>query len=523
MLVDKQGKVGTVRPFDESGITRRADGVLAYIDLDASLVTMLDRARREFSSRQAVVEPGAGSATYAQLWRRATEVAGGLHAAGIARGDRVALSLVNGLDWVVTFFGIVLAGATVVPVNFRLTTDEIGYILDDSGAALHIDDPRAIPTGSPRHVDDVEADELAAIFYTSGTTGRPKGAMTTHRNLLSINETIRRINSFLPDEEIRTLVSVPLFHVTGCNAQLLPALSAGAQTIVLPRFDIGSYVQAIEQHQANLLVAVPAIYAQLIRDQRFIDLDRSHLVRVLYGGAPMAPEIIARLRELMPDARLGNGYGLSETSSVSTRLPDDMCGLRPESVGFATPVVELDILEPDATGAGELLIRGENVVKGYWGQPQTWADSTRDGWFRTGDVCTLDNEGFCTLLDRRKDMIVRGGENVYSVEVENAIIEHPAVLEVAVLPVPDDIMGERVGAVVVLRPGMQVTYEDVLRTAAEKVAPFKLPEYLDIREQLLPRNPGGKVLKRELRDLDWGPRRRLDNLSRHEGSSNGER
>ena len=225
----------------------------------------------------------------------------------------------------------------------------------------------------------------------------------------------------------------------------------------------------------------------------------------------------------MPDARLGNGYGLSETSSVSTRLPDDMCGLRPESVGFATPVVELDILEPDATGAGELLIRGENVVKGYWGQPQTWADSTRDGWFRTGDVCTLDNEGFCTLLDRRKDMIVRGGENVYSVEVENAIIEHPAVLEVAVLPVPDDIMGERVGAVVVLRPGMQVTYEDVLRTAAEKVAPFKLPEYLDIREQLLPRNPGGKVLKRELRDLDWGPRRRLENLSRHEGTSNGER
>jgi acyl-CoA synthetase (AMP-forming)/AMP-acid ligase II len=508
-LVDKQGRIGTVRPFDESGVVRRPDGVLAYVETDQSLVAMLDRVRREHAGRDAVVEPGGERLTYAQLWDRACSVAGGLRAAGISRGDRVAISLVNGVGWISAFFGTVLAGGVVVPINFRLAPDEVDFILGDSGASVHIADPGGIPTGHPWYVDDLDRSELAAIFYTSGTTGRPKGAMTTHGNMTSINETSRRINGYRADEKLRSLLSVPLFHVTGCNAQLMPIMSLGGCTITLPRFDVPSYLDAVERYSANILVGVPAIYAQLLREPRFHEMDRSGLARVLYGGAPMAPEIIHQLRKLMPEARLGNGYGMTETASVSTRLPDELCDIRPETIGLATPVIELDVLDPNANGEGELMIRGENVVAGYWGRPDAWADTFRDGWLRTGDVCRIDEEGFCTLLDRRKDVIIRGGENVYSVEVENALIEHPDVLEVAVVAVPDDIMGERVGAVVVPRDGAAVTPNELLLAAADRIALFKLPEYLEIRSEPLPRNPGGKILKRELRDVDWGPRRRL--------------
>jgi acyl-CoA synthetase (AMP-forming)/AMP-acid ligase II len=508
-LVEKQGRVGTVRPFDESGIVRRGDGVLAYVEKDQSLVAMLDRVRHEHAGREALVEPGGERLTYAQLWDRACTVAGGLHDLGIGRGDRVAISLMNGVGWVSAFFGTLLAGAVAVPINFRLAPDEVEFILADSGATIHVADLASVPTGRPRWVDDLHGTELAAIFYTSGTTGRPKGAMTTHGNMTSINETSRRINRYGADEELRSLLSVPLFHVTGCNAQLMPIMSLGGCTITLPRFEVGSYLDAVERYEANLLVGVPAIYAQLIREPRFHDLDRSGLARVLYGGAPMAPEIIHQLRELMPEARLGNGYGMTETASVSTRLPDELCDARPETIGLATPVIELDVREPNANGEGELMIRGENVVAGYWGRPDAWADTFRDGWLNTGDVCRIDEQGFCTLLDRRKDVIIRGGENVYSVEVENVLIEHPDVLEVAVVAVPDDIMGERVGAVVVPRDGAAITADELLRSAAARIALFKLPEYFEIRSDPLPRNPGGKILKRELRDVDWGPRRRL--------------
>ena len=507
--IEKHGRVGTVRPFDETGIVRRGDGVLAYVATDQSLVAMLDRVRREHGGRDAVVEPGGERLTYAGLWDRARAVAGGLRAKGVQRGDRVAISLLNGVGWVTAFFGTVLAGGVVVPINFRLAPDEVDFILGDSGATVHLAAPQDIPVGPAWHVTDVDRTELAAIFYTSGTTGRPKGAMTTHGNMTSINETSRRINRYRADEDLRSLLSVPLFHVTGCNAQLMPIMSLGGCTIALPRFDVPSYLDAVEHHHPNLLVGVPAIYAQLIREKRFHEMDRSGLSRVLYGGAPMAPEIIHQLRELMPHARLGNGYGMTETASVSTRLPDELCEARPESIGLATPVIELDVFEPNANGEGELLIRGENVVAGYWGRPDAWAETFRDGWLHTGDVCRIDDQGFCTLLDRRKDVIIRGGENVYSVEVENALIEHPDVMEVAVVPVPDDIMGERVGAIVVPREGATITPDELLRAAAGRIARFKLPEYMEVRAEPLPRNPGGKVLKRQLRDVDWGPRVRL--------------
>jgi acyl-CoA synthetase (AMP-forming)/AMP-acid ligase II len=210
--------------------------------------------------------------------------------------------------------------------------------------------------------------------------------------------------------------------------------------------------------------------------------------------------------QAFPNARVGNGFGLTETSSVATFLPHEYARTRPESVGFAAPVVDLDLFEPDdETGTGELLVRGPNVVKGYWNKPEATAEAFRDGWLHTGDMARIDKDGFVQIVDRKKDMICRGGENVYCVEVENALAAHPAVFEVAVIGVPDEVMGEKVGAVIVARPGARVEPEEIISFAREHLADFKVPQYLVLRQEMLPRNPGGKILKPVLRNqTDWG-------------------
>ena len=225
-----------------------------------------------------------------------------------------------------------------------------------------------------------------------------------------------------------------------------------------------------------------------------------------YGGAPTAPDVIERLLESFPNARLGNGFGLTETSSVSTFLPHEYCRQRPETVGFAAPVVELDLTEVDeASNVGELLIRGQNIVAGYWNKPEQTADTIVDGWLHTGDLARVDDDGFVQIVDRKKDMVNRGGENVYCVEVENALVQHPAVFEVAVMGVPDTMMGEKVGAVVVLRPDTKADAKEIADFARELIADFKVPQFIRFRAEPLPRNPGGKVLKGSLRkETKWG-------------------
>jgi len=225
---------------------------------------------------------------------------------------------------------------------------------------------------------------------------------------------------------------------------------------------------------------------------------------VSYGGAPIAPELVRRIMEAFPNARVGNGFGLTECSSIATFLPHEHAEERPETVGFAAPVVDLDILDPDDESAGELLIRGPNVCAGYWRKPEQTAETFVDGWLHTGDIARIDDEGFVQIVDRKKDMINRGGENVYCVEVENALAAHPAVFEVAVLGVPDEMMGEKVGAVLVPRPGTELDVADVIAFARENLADFKVPQYVAVRGEALPRNPGGKILKPTLREeTDW--------------------
>jgi long-chain acyl-CoA synthetase len=489
-----------IRPFDYSGITRDERGIAHYDKRPASLVEMLRATVERSPDHEAIVEIGGPRVSYRELWERAARIGGGLRAQGVGRGDRVAIQLGNGLDWVLAFFGSQMAGAIAVPVNTRFSESEVDYVVRDSGAAFVFMPGAALPDGPAFAVDDLQPSAVAAIFYTSGTTGFPKGAMTTQENFLTNSETCRRVCGLPTDGQIRNLVSVPLFHVTGCNSQLIPVTETGDTLVIMPMFEVQAFLRAIRDERINLLTSVPAVYWFAINQPNFKDFDMSNIQWVLYGGAPIAPDLVARIREAFPQARVGNGFGLTECSSVATFLPHEYAHLRPETVGFAAPVVDLDLYEPDPqSGIGELLIRGANVVKGYWNKPEATAETFVDGWLHTGDMARLDREGFVQIVDRKKDMICRGGENVYCVEVENALAAHPAVFEVAVLGVPDEMMGEKVGAVVVPRPGQTLEVGDLLRFAGTQLADFKVPQFVVIRTEPMPRNPGGKMLKPVLR------------------------
>jgi len=494
-----------IRPFDSSGITRGQDNIARYDNRPRSLIEMLRATVDASADKEAIVEIGGRRVSYGELWEGAARVAGGLRREGIGRGDRVAIRLGNGLDWCLAFFGVQMAGGVVVPVNTRFSESEVAYVIEDSGARFTFLPGQPLPDDAPFVAEDLNPEDLAAIFYTSGTTGFPKGAMTTHENFLSNTETCRRVVNLPMDGSVRNLVSVPLFHVTGCNSQLLPTCEGGDTLVIMPAFEVQAFLKAVREERINLLTSVPAVYWFAINQPNFRELDTTSIRWVSYGGAPIAPELVARIMAAFPNARVGNGFGLTETSSVATFLPHEYAEARPETVGFAAPVVDLDLFEADPeTGVGELLVRGPNVVKGYWNKPEATADTFVDGWLHTGDMARIDAEGFVQIVDRKKDMICRGGENVYCVEVENVLAAHPDVFEVAVVGVADEMMGEKVGAIIVLRPGAQADPKEILAFAARSLADFKVPQYLVLRTEPLPRNPGGKILKPVLRrETPW--------------------
>ena len=366
------------------------------------------------------------------------------------------------------FFGAQLLGAVVVPVNTRFTEDEVAYVVERLRRRVHLRAGRAAARRRAAvEPSDLGPDDLAAIFYTSGTTGFPKGAMTSHAQLpdqqrerlpLPVRSTAPKGPS------ISTLVSVPLFHVTGCNSQLIPLLELGGRVEILSGpLDLDGFFAAVGAHGVNQLVSVPAIYHAVMRHPRFAELDVSGVRWISYGGAPIAESLVQRIKEAFPNARVGNGFGLTETSSLTSFLPHEEAAEHADSVGFAMPVVDLAIDEPDPeTGVGELLVRGPNVVQGYWNKPEATAETFVDGWLHTGDLARVDDDGLLYIVDRKKDMINRGGENVYSIEVENALAGAPGVGEAAVVAVPDEMMGEKVGAVIVPAPGAELDVDAVI-------------------------------------------------------------
>ena len=496
-------------PFDESGVVRDAEGRARYSGRPDSLVAMLRASLERDPDATAVLEVGGQSITYGELWERAARVAGGLRDAGVGRGDRVGTRLPNGIDWVLAFFATHMLGAVVVPVNTRFTEEEVAYVLEDSGAGYTFAPGAPLPDGEPGPTAELGPDDLAAIFYTSGTTGFPKGAMTSHRNFLTNSENALRCNPIDRAEGpgISTLVSVPLFHVTGCNSQLIPLLELGGRVEILSGpLDFDGFFKAVGEHGVNQIVSVPAIYHAVLRHPAFAELDVSRVRWISYGGAPIAESLVEQIKAAFPGARVGNGFGLTETSSLSTFLPHEEAAEHADSVGFAMPVVDLALDEPDpVTGVGELLVRGPNVVQGYWNKPKETAETFVEGWLRTGDLARLDEDGLLYIVDRKKDMINRGGENVYSIEVENALAGAPGVGEAAVVAVADEMMGEKVGAVIVPAGGAALDVKALLDHCRRHLADFKVPQYIAIREEPLPRNPGGKLLKKQLREeTQWG-------------------
>jgi acyl-CoA synthetase (AMP-forming)/AMP-acid ligase II len=498
----------TDNPFPRTGISRDDNGIPRFDDLPP---TLLDVLRSHVESRpdsEAVAEVGGDRLSYRQLWDGAARVAGGLRAAGLRRGDRVAVRYPAGVNWVLAFWGTVMAGGIAVAVNTRSTRPEVEFVLTDAGVRVDLTADAALPDGYSYVEEGLGADDVAALFYTSGTTGHPKGVPTTHKAFLTNAENMIRCLGAPNDvgEGLRTLICVPLFHVTGCNSQLLTALYVGGTSVIMPALDLPTLAGLLSVERITFLVAVPAVYSLLLRNKAFPGADVSGVRWLAYGGAPIAPSLVHALKEAFPAATVMNGYGMTETASLMTVLPDSDVVEHADSVGYAVPAVDLGI-DPiaDDSRVGELVARGANVTNGYWDSPEATAATIVDGWMHTGDVVRVDDAGRVHVIDRVKDIIIRGGENVSSVEVEGVLLAAPGVADAAVLAVPDDVMGEEVGAVL-YTDGAQVDLAAVIGHCCGHLAEFKVPQYAVVVNEALPRTASGKLLKTRLREqVQWGP------------------
>ncbi|HAV51092.1 MAG TPA: fatty acid--CoA ligase [Brevundimonas sp.] len=520
---------------------------------------------RAFGSREFLVHEDE-RATFEAFTRAVITLAHQLQADGVKPGDRVALVMRNLPEWPVAFFAGAIVGAVVTPLNAWWTGPELEFGLADSGAKValvdderlerileHLDacpdlariyvtraetlpaDPRLAqledvigPVNSWGDLPDkvlpdvaLAPDDVATIFYTSGTTGKPKGALGTHRNLTAniMASACAGARGFLrrgepiPEQDAHKLppraylLVVPLFHVTGCNATLSPAINSGSKLVLMRKWEPVEAMGLIEREKVTNTGGVPTIAWQLIEHPARKDFDLSSLTTVAYGGAPSAPDLVRKIVETFPGSAPSNGWGMTETSATCTTNIGRDYEHRPDSCGVAPPPCELKIVDP-ADGVtelpvgkvGELWAKGPNIVKGYWNRPEATAETFVDGWVRTGDLAFLDEEGFCFIVDRAKDMLIRGGENVYCIEVENALYEHPAVMDAAVVGIPHKILGEEVGAVVQLKPGMHVTEDELRAHAASHLAAFKVPVKVLFMTEPLPRNANGKILKPVLRE-----------------------
>jgi len=489
--------------------------------------------------------------------RLARVLAQSLAELGVGRGDRVALVSANVPEWVVTFWAVAILGATLVPLNAWWKAEELEFGITDSEAKVLIGDARRIATlydrlpemralehvfviedsaeaAHPvRHLSEllaaadaampeapIDEDDLLAICYTSGTTGQPKGATLTHRQTIANLQNIivmgvaSAMRGDAPPEantsvQSASLLVVPLFHVTGCLSTMTLNYATGGKLVLMPvgRFDPEVAMQAIEREQVTAIGGVPTVMWRILESPNLEKYDLSSVKRASYGGAPAAPELVERIEKVFPHMRktLTTAYGLTETASVATAHGGDDYFAHPGSVGRAAPTVELRVVNDEgkdqpAGERGEIWIKGPTVMAhGYWRRPDANEASFTDGWFHTGDIGYLDGDGFLYLVDRAKDMIIRGGENVYCVEIEHVLFDHPDVLDAAVVGVPHRTLGEEVKAVVQLRAGADVTGEDLRDFCRKHLADFKVPEYVELRDEPLPRNPAGKVLKNLLR------------------------
>jgi len=491
-----------------------------------TMIGPLRRAVQVGADRLAVV-CGDDQFTYTAMWERCRRLAGALMALGVEGGDRVAVVAPNCHRYLELYQAVPGAGFVLVPLNQRHTESELRYALEDSGTKVlfagrdignlgdvveHVIDlgdgyetllSTAQPAEFPDNLTDVT---LAGLFYTGGTTGAAKGVMLTHRNLVANALHFQVFWPFRP--ETCWLIAAPLFHAAGSVAVLATVWNGGRQ-VVLPAFDAAAALDLIERHGVTATLVVPTMLAALTDEQVRRPRDVSTLRAISHGGSPVATETVRRAHDAFPAAGLYHLYGATETAPIATTLRDEELLIdspRIRSCGQAAVGVEVEIVGPGgkplpAGQVGEVVVRGDNVMIGYWNKPEQTASALVDGWYRTGDLGYMDEEAFVYLVDRAKDMIVTGGENVYSTEVEDALYRHPAVLEAAVFGVPDPHWGEAVHAVVV--PRRDVSEQELILHCRALIADYKVPKHVDVRTEPLPKSGAGKVLKRELREPYW--------------------
>ena len=473
--------------------------------------------------------------SYRELWSRCRRIASALRAKGVEPGDRVAILAANSDQYIEAYVAIPAAGFVIVPLNTRHAEPELRYALEDAGARLLLTDrdPGTLGdlvdtvVGMPDEFDemveeseeadlgqDITEDSLAGLFYTGGTTGASKGVMLTHRNLVA--NTFHFMTAVPPDEDNVSLIMAPLFHAAGSNGVLAGIWSASVQ-VPLEVFDPAVALDLIEEHRVTHTLGVPAMIAAISELQHTEPRDVSALRMVAHGGSPIASEVVRRAYAAFPTAEFLHVYGATETSPLVTSLRNEQNHLNDEracSCGQAIVGVQVAIVDDEdntlPTGeVGEVVVRGPNVMRGYWNKPEQTAAALRNGWYHTGDLGRLDVAGYLYLVDRAKDMIVSGGENVYCSEVEEALYKHPAVLEAAVFGIPDDKWGEAVHAVIV--PREAVSSAELIEFCRKRIAGYKLPKDITFSESELPKSGPGKILKRQLRAPFWEGREKSVN------------
>jgi acyl-CoA synthetase (AMP-forming)/AMP-acid ligase II len=476
--------------------------------------------------------------SFTETIERVSRLAGGLRKLGVRGDDRVAILALNSDAYLQAAYAIAWADAVLVPVNTRWSLPEIADSLAEAEVrAIIVDDAFAergarlaaevttivavIHEGSPAHSDAVPFEELASdgpriadahrsgeslagIFYTGGTTGRSRGAMLSHRALVASATAFASMQAIEPDS--RSLIVAPMFHLAQFSGWVAASL-AGGQHVVLPAFDPAAILRQVERHRVNRAVLVPTMLHALINHPEVETHDLSSLRTIVYGGSPISRSTLQRTLEVLPGAEFTQVYGMTEMAAVVTVLTPrdhDDAGLL-AAAGRSAPHALVRVADPD-TGAdqaagvvGEIVVRGDGMMSGYWRRPEETKAVMGDGWVHTGDAGYLDERGFLFIVDRVKDMIVSGGENVYSIEVEKVVDKHPAVAQSAVIGVPDDQWGERVHAVVVPRAGATLDLEELRRHCRAEIAGYKCPRSLTIVDAL-PTSPAGKILKRELRN-----------------------
>ncbi|MBW2694857.1 MAG: acyl--CoA ligase [Deltaproteobacteria bacterium] len=495
--------------------------------------------------------------TFNEAHREAASVAAWLAEQGVGPGDHVAIAMRNYPEWMLAYWATVSMGATVVGMNAWWTGPELLYGVQDAEPKVMICDTERLERFAPhrsqapdctlvgvrcrgaasedfvpwsalrRHGGEmpdvqIDPDSDACVFYTSGTTGRPKGAQLTHRgcvaNLLSLafwnlaaGLAGRKAKGDAGNADAKAaprlaqLVTTPLFHVTANNCVAQSAAMAGGKLVHMYKWDPAEALRLIERERVTHMSGVPMMSRELIAHPDFAETDTSSLKAIGGGGAQLQPDLVTKLDETVETARPSTGYGMTETCGIITAISADFFVDKPESVGPASPVFEAKCVDDsgetvDPNQVGELWVRGAQVIRGYLNRPEATTEGITDGWLHTGDIARIDADGFIFIVDRAKDMVLRGGENVYCAEVESAIFEHDDVAECAVFGVPDDRFGEEVAAVVAVRKDATVTGDQLREHCAARIAKYKIPRYIWLQSELLPRNASGKFLKRQLRD-----------------------